>query len=328
MKKKLFVPILFITFFVLFVSCKSSTKKSENGFFYSFEDCKKSAQKADKDFLVIFTSDDENSVAFNKNLLESDDFASVIFDSFEVVHFDFSKTTFENAQIQPYFSKQQKKDAENLQKIINEGNSIVSKVRCQVTPSIYRFSKDGFFICEVILENAEYSSKKLLEKLLLSDSYSKEISEKYQEIKKLSGIEKVQKIDEFYKTFSMQQSFFVEPLIQDVLAADKNNESGLLSKYLFQSVQIKTSNLLGEKRFKEISDEYLKLLENPVFTADEKINLYFSAAFYLGLAENPDDIPKIIEYLEAALSLDEKSHYKDDLNDLINFYKGLLEKNE
>ena len=159
MKKKLFFPILFITFFVLFVSCKSSTKKSENGFFYSFEDCKKSAQKANKDFLVIFTSDDENSVAFNKNLLESDDFASVIFDSFEIVHFDFSKTTFENAQIQPHFSKQQKKDAENLQKIINEGNSIVSKVRCQVTPSIYRFSKDGFFICEVILENAEYSSK-------------------------------------------------------------------------------------------------------------------------------------------------------------------------
>ena len=163
---------------------------------------------------------------------------------------------------------------------------------------------------------------------MLSDSYSNEISEKYQEIKKLSGIEKVQKIDEFYKTFSMQQSFFVEPLIQDVLAADKNNESGLLSKYLFQSVQIKTSNLLGEKRFKEISDEHLKLLENPVFTADEKINLYIIAAFYLGLSENPDDIPIIIDYLETALSLDEKSYYKDDLNDLINFYKGLLEKNE
>ena len=56
--------------------------------------------------------------------------------------------------------------------------------------------------------------------------------------------------------------------------------------------------------------------------------MYITAAFYLGLSENPDDIPIIIDYLETALSLDEKSYYKDDLNDLINFYKGLLEKNE
>lgn len=328
LKKRVFIQSLFICFLILLISCNNNTKKSEQGFFYSFEDCKKVAQKKNKDFLVIFTSDDENSVEFNKNVIESDDFSSVILNSFEVVHYDFSKSTFNNAQIKPSSSKQEKKTAKNIQKILNEGNCIVGKVRCQITPSIYRFSKNGFLISEVILEKFEYSSQKLLEKLSFSDSYSKEISKEYEEIKKLSGIQKVQKIDEFYSTFSMEQTLFANDLIDDVLSSDKNNETGLLSKYLFQSIQIKTANLFVEKRFKEISDEYVKLLENSIFTPAEKINLYFSAGFYLSLTENPDEIPRIIEYLEMALSLDEKSLYKDDINYLLNFYKDLINKNK
>lgn len=329
--KKLFAKFLIL--FVIFSFCSCGGKKyatDECGCFFDFDDAKYLAKKKGTDFLVVITNDgdDELSSYFIKSVLKSPDFKTSVLKKYNVIHFDFSQKTYAKTQVGEGATEEMLKQAELIQRTASKGFLISRKLNCQSAPSIYRFSKNGFFVSEVVIEKDDYSVLNFVKQVEASDKKSLELEEQYKATKEGSVVERMKKIDSLFTSFNLVEKSFADVLIKDAISIDKTNESGLVVKYLMQDVDNITTDLCNEKKFSEAAELYYKLAQNELVDTDTKINCYFYAAYILAMTNDMEQIPQILKYLEAGKALNPESDAAIEFDDMYNYFKELSESAE
>lgn len=318
--------ILLVALFAFSCSGKKYAT-DECGCFMDFDDTKYLSKKNSTDFIVIITNDgdDDNSSNFINKVLKSPDYKSSVLKKYNVIHFDFSQKTFAKTIIPDDSTEEQIRQADLIQRTAAKGYLISRKLNCQTAPSVFRFNKNGFYVSQIFVEPKDYSVSSFVKLIEETNQKSIEFDEKYAATKEGSVVERMNKIDELFKSFDLPQKSFADSLIKDAINLDKNNESGLVGKYLIYEADNLTTDLCNEKKYKEASTVYYNIAQNPLVENDDKINCYFYAAYILAMTNDVNEIPQILKCLEEGKALNPQSDSAIEFDEMYNYFKKLSE---
>lgn len=299
--KKLTTLFLILLLASTFISC-GNNKTDENGFFQEIDTAAALANKKNKDILVAITmaDDDMYSSAVIENILKSDSFKKDILSSYAVVHMDFSQSSYEKTVVKETASKKEQKKSADYADIMQRNSQFASLLNVQSTPAFYVLSKDKYFICELEYEDGTQNYEEF--KALL-ENQSLNIQEKhamFEAVKKGSNLEKISAIDALYESTDMTYRFLFADLIKTVIKLDKNNESGLLSKYLLANADVEGSEFFMTGNAEGAAQVYIKLCDEPSLLPEHKQQAYYMGAYILAMSGS-SDYKSILEYLQKSI---------------------------
>lgn len=298
--KKLYFCL--ITLLIVFSLLGCTKKTDENGFCQEIKTAVDLAKKKNQDILVAVTmaGEDENSADLIENVLKTETFKNEVLSSYVVLHIDFSQSSYEKTVIKEESSKNEQKAAEKFADIMYENSKLASMLNVQVTPSFYILTKDQYYITklEYIDGNQTYTAFKSE-----LDSHSNEIETIHSylnAINKEKGLAKIEAIDSLYETIDISNRAFYEDMIETVVKLDKNNESGLLSKYLLASADIKGSKCFLSGDSAGAAQAYIKICDEKALLPEHKQQAYYMGAYIMAMS-GLDDYSLILSYLQKSI---------------------------
>lgn len=326
MKKIFFLAAVILTA-VLFASCGNGTIKDDCGCLLDFDEAKRMAKKSDNDILLFITlnGEDQLSMNFITDVMKSSDFAEKIAKKYEVVHIDLSRESYQKCIPAPDASKAEIDKATKYADLIGNGRVYASLLNCQSAPSIYRFTKQGMLVSEIEYDTPITTVEQLAELIDTYDEVRNELAEKIKEVNSGATAEKVAKIDALYIAADDKQKGFFTDFAEMVIGIDKKNESGLVSKYLSIAADLKAVRLCGLQDYSGAAEAYAAITENQYLEKNDKMNAYFSAAYILGMSQDVEKIPQILDYLDKAKLTDPESPGIATIDSMYNYFKSVLE---
>ena len=143
-------------------------------------------------------------------------------------------------------------------------------------------------------------------------------------IQKGSKQEKLAAIDNLYENTEIIYRVFLADLIDKYVEMDKDNESGLLSKYLFAQADANASNLYMSGDLLGATKSYVDICSNPNLEADYKQQAYYMAAYIMSIS----DYATILDYLNLSIKANPESESVDSINQVIEYLKSMISQME
>lgn len=324
MKNKIKYVLVLLAVSLLLVSCGKS-KSNDYGLYQDINTAKEAAQKNKQDILVVITmeGDDEASTDFVATVLKTEDFKKNISSKYSVVHMDFSQASYEKTVVNPEDSKDAQKASEDYATLMQNNAKYASLMNIQSTPAMMLLTKEVYVITD--LEYSEDIKTAADVETLLSSKQSEieDIHAKVEATKKGSNIEKVQAIDALYDATDPMYQPFLKDLVKDVVSMDKNNESGVLSKYLLAKADSDAADFYLTGDAANASKAYADVCENPHLTPAHKQQAYYLAAYLLSMTGSTD-FDTILGYLQKSIEADPESEQVENIKNVIKYFTETL----
>lgn len=324
MKKIYTLFLIFLTLF--FVSCSKYTK-DEYGCFVSIEQAKENAQKKNQKILLVVTtgSDDPLSEFFITSVLDTDTFKSSIEKHYTVLHMNFSEESYKRTVVDPEADDKTKKENEQYADFMVENARIASMLNVRATPAVFLFTNEFYCITEVKLED-DVNSPSVLEILINSSQPKVEIVESMIEATKTgTNIEKIQAIDTLFENTEDEYKVFLSDLFAKLIELDKDNESGLLSKYLLANANALSSVKFIEGKLYEAVMEFEKVCYNQYLSPDDRQQAYYMAAYLLVMAGDTD-FQRIIDYLQKSIDANPTSTIVSGIEEFKSYVESAIQQ--
>ena len=303
MKKIIYTLSLFFVMGLLFTGC-SKNSADEKGIFYSMEDAFSDAKKKNQNVLVIVTSngDDELSASFVDNVINDANFTSEVSSKYTVLHMDFSEATFKKTVVNPEDDKKTQDKAEKFANLMQENAKYASKLYVQTTPAAFLLTKENYFISELDLSQKVESLQDFIKMIDEQSETIAKVNQMVEAAKKGNSSEKIAAIDELYEYTQMMYRSFLSDLVFEVINLDKNNESGLLSKYLLTSADITSSEYFLQGNVDAAVKGYLDICQNEYLLPEHKQQAYYLAA-YIMLMTGSNDYDECLKLIDESIAV-------------------------
>lgn len=328
MSKKFIAALLILFALSLFISC-GKAKNDEYGCFQTMDQALKNAQKNNQEVLVIVTmqGDDDLSQSFVSDILSTKEFKNEILPSYSVMLMDFSQSSYKKTVVNETDSKAAKKAAEEYAKIVQNNSKTASLLNVSKTPSLYLLTKENYFITEVPYTDEVKTFEDFKKNLDAQSPLVSQMKEFIAAIQKGSKQEKLAAIDNLYENTEIIYRVFLADLIDKYVEMDKDNESGLLSKYLFAQADAKASNLYMSGDLLGATKSYVDICSNPNLEADYKQQAYYMAAYIMSMS-GLSDYATILDYLNLSIQANPESESVDSINQVIEYLKSMISQME
>lgn len=299
-------------------------KKDAAGWYDDFEAAKKEARSADKTILLFVNSDMDvpetaDGVQF---LLGSDAFTKAVKDKFVCVHFDFTDLAAALAVVPEGATNKEQKAAEKRKKKLNRQFGIADGFMIQETPAVVLATKDGYYITDVSFDFLGTSADGYVSSLALEESAINDVNAMVAATKKGSAVERVKAIDTFYESQAEGHRLLLADLCRQVLAIDKKNDSGLVSKYIVAVAHADAYTYLVTGDVENVLAVYEKNAVDKRISPEDAQTLYYIAANVLANTR-VGDADKIIELLEKAVNAAPESEYVETLMQILDSVKQM-----
>lgn len=290
---------LFLVAVIFCVGCKTTDSlKKEESEKLTFLDLPIN-YKTKKDIMIIFTGSDWDE--FSQKAGESlftQEFFEKYYTQYDIYNVDIvrnsslmSESALEKSY--QYFSEY---DVTGLPTIALETNA--GSVYALDSFETYCGSLESF---DIFLQEKLQSQEKIIE-------LEKKINES-------EGYERTIAIDEFLKNVKLAYSTRYSTLIFSALESDPENKSGLKKEYLLRVAELKAVSYMNKDKVREAADEFLAIVEDPLFADSEKQGIYYTAAYFLASQEKNTE--EVLELLNKALSIAPKSELAPQIQRVI-----------
>lgn len=300
---KKYLSFVFATLFLaaMFISC-GNKKTDEHGFFQDIDSAASQAQKKDKDIIVAITmtGDDMYSSSVMDNILTTEVFKNNVLSEFAVLYMDFSQSSYEKTVVNEEASKDEQKKAAAYADLMQKNSQLASLLNVQSTPAFYVLTKDKYFITELDFDDTVQTYESFAALLNSQKSVIQEKHSMVEATKKGSNLERISAIDALYDSTDVTYRFLFSDLIETVIKLDKNNESGLLSKYLLANADVKGSDFFMRGDAEGAAQTYIKVCDEPALLPEHKQQAYYMGAYILAMSGSTD-YKAILEYLQKSI---------------------------
>lgn len=308
------------------ISCGNKALKDDYGCFVNYEDALKNAQKKKQPLLVFFTSngDDELSSQVVSDIFGSSDFASKILKSYSVLHVDFSEAAFSKTLAPDNPTAEQQKLANTYTTIMQNNYQLVMLYNVDTMPAIFLCTKEGYVVTPVEADEDITSMDALTAAL---EDYTPEFELFEQMVKdtsKGSATAKVEAIDGLYRITNPLYRTFLLPLVQKVPELDKNNETGLVGKYIVAIAEAKALSAYSQGDVEGAIAQYLTAADNDYVKAEDKQECFYTAA-YLSAYSGSEDYQGILTYLQTAYDLAPSSDKASAIKEAIDYFQLIID---
>lgn len=320
--KKLTLFGLFLLASLCLVSCGKKAFKDEYDCFLDMDEAREDARKNKKDILVFITSegDDFISQAFMEDVVNTQDFDEQIGKDYTVYHVDFSQKSYEKTVVAPTATKKEQKIAARYDDLLQTGYQFAVILEVGYTPAIFRLTADGYIVSEIDYDSEILNVNDFKNLLSTYDDQSKNIKALFDATKKGSNLDKARAIDTFYNAIDPKYQTFLLDLVSKIPELDKNDETGLLSHYIFLTANQKAVKVYANGDIYGAVQEYLQASENPHVKDADKQDCYYMAAYILS-SSGSEDYSVIVNYLQKALDAAPESDHASDIKDALEYYK-------
>lgn len=321
--KKFCLYVLLLAVLLSFISCGKKT--DENGFYQELDTAAVQAKKENKDIIIAITmkDDDMYSSAVIDNILKSESFKKEILAKYAVVHMDFSQSSYEKTVVNTEGSKKEQKASQEYADIMQRNSKLASLMNVQYTPSFYVFSKEKYFITALEYDDEIKNFEDFKTMLSNQNMYIEEMHKKIEATKKGSNQEKVAAIDDIYESVDLSYKVLFADLIEEVIKLDKNNESGLLSKYLLANADVKGSELYMSGDAVGAAQCYIKVCEEQYIQPEHKQQAYYMGAYILAMSGS-NDYKAILDYLQLAIDAAPDSPQVASIETVLQYIKSSI----
>ena len=322
MKKFFNVIAIALSFVFVFASC-SSAKTDDSGWYNDYEAAKKIASKQNKNILLFVNSvyDIDGSQNAVKLLLETPEFVNGLKDSYVCVHFDFTDIMNLNV-IDENAKPEEKKAFEKRRAEIEKQFAVADALAIQTTPAIVLTTKEGYYITNVQFDFASDNVDGYISMVKNEADTVKEVNDMVAATKKGTNIERVNAINALYDSQSETHRLLLSNLCREVPKLDKNDETGLVSKFLFAVANADAYEKLIKLEVAEAVKTYEKAAEDSRLKPLDKQNLYYIAANILATS-GTTDYDYVIKLLQSAIDADPESNYAEGLQKTIDYVKEM-----
>ncbi len=314
MKKQNLLLILLLAISISFISCGKKVTPAENGCFISMEDGAVYANKKKQNILLVVTTgtDDEFSKNFIENVLNTDNFKNQIASKYAVVNFDFSEESYTKTV-----------DSEAFADVMYKNARVASLLNVQAAPAIYLFTPEKYFITEVYLDDYPFSLGALETALAECEETVMKVNLLVKETKKGSVEKRVIAIDTLFESTDSIQKTFLGDLIEQVIKLDKNNKTGLVSKYIVANANAKASEAFLEGNIDAAVQAFVTGAKEKYIEPGHAQQLYYMAAYVLIMAES-SDATQITAYLQKAIDAAPESEAVPEIEAFKSYVLGVL----
>ena len=317
MKKTIFLMTIILAASLL-TSCGKKVMKDNYGCFVDYEQALDNAEKKKQPLLMFFTSegDDEQSTQMVADILKAPQFLSEIAKDYTVFHADFSQNAFGKLV--------DSEDANAYTTIIQNNYQLAMLLGVDIMPEVILCTKEGYIVGRVESDEDFLNYDEF--KILLEDNNEK--LDKFNSLvaatKKGSAIKKVEAIDSLYVATEEAYRTFLLPLVKLVPELDKNNESGLLGKYIMATAEAQALTAYSQGDTEGAIKQYLEVADNKYVKNEDKQECFYTAA-YLAVYSGSDDYEGILTYLETAYDLAPDSDKAPAIDEAITYFHTVLD---
>lgn len=320
MKKLLFA--VFAAASLIFVSCGKKAADEYNCY-NNYEDTAKAAVKNNQNILVILSQegDDEYSTEFLNVTVKAEGFVNEVSSKYAVYRMDFGQSSYEKTVEKEEYSESQKKEARKYAELMQKNAEFASKLNAQYAPSVYLLTKEGYFISQVDLFDEISDLNAFV--TLLNNYKDKEdsVREMVQAVNSAKGLEKVAAIDALFESTNGLYRTMLSDLVKQVLEIDKNNESGLLSKYLLAAAEEKSLTAYLSNDPLTAVREWITVCDNSYLLPEHRQQAYYMAAYILN-SSGSTDLDTVILYLKKAIEAYPESENIAAIQNVLEFVES------
>ena len=323
--KKLMKTLMCALLALTVIGC-SNTVTDYNGIYTSTKDAAKAAKKSGKPVVVVATMKGSDFYSEDIiNVIFSDDrFVDEIAKDYVVLHLDFSEEAYQATVFNDESTKEEIKAAEKNAKIMQDNTLLASRLNLQETPAIFIMSKDMYFISMLDYLTDEVTNYDSFKALI--DRQKEDIDLFEEKIKAATTgtrEEKLSGIDRIYEDTDIVYRAFLSELIDEYISLDKNNETGLLSKYIIAKADIESSNYFMAGDVANAVKVYAECANDERIDASDRQNLYYLCS-YLLVATNSTDFDAIRTFLQKAIDAYPEGPNVPMLQDIITQFDQML----
>jgi len=302
MKNKIKFALVLLVFSLLLVSCGKKSEVNENGCFISMDAASENAKKNKQDILLIVTTgeDDIASKAFVDNVLAAPDFKKEIASKYSTVNFDFSEASYQKTVVKEDATADEQKAAETYADLMYKNARVASMLNVQAAPAVYLFTKEKYFITEIVFDNDVANVGEFAEMVAQWSDLSTSVNEMVRATEKGTVSERVQAIDTLFEATDTGYKVFLSDLIDKVIELDKKNESGYLSKYILAKANSKASDFFLDGKTTEAVLCFVEAAKQQYVEPIHVQQLYYMAAYILAMSGSTD-YKTMLEYLQSSI---------------------------
>lgn len=315
--KKLLVAAL-ISIAILFSGCNSA-KSDKFGWYTDYDGAKAIAQKKHSNILLFVSAieDDTKSAALKKDILQTEEFAKFAKDnSLICINLNFSQAEYQASQVADDASKKDKEAAKKIQDTYDKNMRIVSGYFISDTPALFLTTADGYLISslaynESIIAPADFTA--------LIDAEAENITRLNDLIsatQKGSAIEKANAIDVLYEATDPQSRFLLSDKIDDFIALDKTNETGLIGKYLLASANVDAQNAYFDGDIESAISAFDQVTQSEFSSSEEKQQAYYMSAYTL-IQSGSQDVDRMIDLYQKSFDASPETEYAPQIQQTI-----------
>lgn len=299
------------------VSC--TVDKNAAGWYEDFDEAKKAAKSKHCNILLFVNSDNdaEGTKTAVEGLISSSDFVKRLENEYICVHFDFTNLDSVLSDIPDNLTNKEQKTLEAKKKKLFKQFTVADRYMIQETPAIVLTNQDGYYITDVALDYMGFSVNAYVSNIDLEKQNVQEFEKLVEATKKGSKLDKVRAIDRLYESMAENHRILISDLIKKVPAYDKNNQTGLVGKYIVAAAHSDAYNVLISGAPEDAYKIYEEAANSTYITPDDAQTLFYVASSVLANTGS-NDIDKIIELLEKAISASPESEYAENLRLVYN----------
>lgn len=314
---------------VFFSGCgQDKAVKNEFGWYVDLDACMTAAKKSGKKIIMLFSRDDSDHVSagFKEKIFFTEEFMPEFSKQYELCNIDFSLSRFQAVFPKDDADKETLKKASELKKQFDKDMRVAAIYGASVTPAVFILSADGFVMSEITYIEAQ-NTKEFAEML---ESYAGEIAlldEEIESLKKAKGMDRVSAINALYDGTKTSYRYLLKDYIQEVIKLDKDNQSGLVGKYILADASSKSMDFYLSRQPEKAPDAYVKAAEHPYLSTEQKQQAYYAAAYITG-SQDPslETSEQIIGYLTAAIDVDPSSNLGKQCKKMLERTKEIYER--
>ncbi len=285
---------------VLFLSC--GAERNAGGWYTDFDAAKKTARLQKKNVLLFVNSfhDFDGAADAVRALTATPDFTKALKDSCICVHFDFTDADIFNEEKFESLSPKEQKAAERRRKTLQKQFAVADSYQIRDTPTLLLLTRHGYFIAEIESDYRTTDAHVYAASVREHERAAEELNALAQEAAKASGQEKIRAIDTLYTRTPELYRLLLSDLYRKIPDLDKNDESGLVSKYLTATAHADAYEKYKQLKTAEAMEIYQTAAENARLSANDRQILYYAAANAAG-SIGMQEVTRVLELLQKSL---------------------------
>lgn len=322
--KKHFIVFTSILLVLLSFSCSNNAHKDSCGCFEVYDDALSYAGKKNLPMLIFFTSegDDDASTMLVNDVIK--DSSTKLSSKYAVLHADFSQNAYQKMSAPDDASSDQQQIANTYTTIMQQNYQLAILLNVSTMPAAFLCTKEGYVVSAISSEEITDKSS-FINKLNSYNSSLERFNKLVAATKKGSAIEKVEAIDGLFMATNQTYRSFLLPLVQTAIQLDKENQTGLVGKFILAQAEAEAMNAYSQGDVETAVKQYLTAANNEFLKPVEKQECFYTAA-YLVTASGSTDYDGIIEYMQTAYDLAPDSSKAEAIKNAITYFETVKEK--